>query len=571
MLSIKNFFKIFICAFVFSTLSGYSLAGGHTSPNNLDNWDFDHDGNADALTDGLLLLRYAFGLTGDALVSNAIAEASPLTPLQVQENVAASTASFADIDNSGNVDALTDGLLLLRYLFGLTGDALLSSAVAENATRANANDIESYILSLMPSQTDLNDEQVTGGNSNSDDAIDESVNIVLNDEGEISGTADFYNSDFIKMNTFGAGQLIIEIVPDDNQSDIDCGLTQDIGPSSFSSNNFISDDTNTSINNDSSESNCNLTAQFTDDRDFYLFVDIADESVGSVSYTVNYSFLQLEPTEIGDACRIDEPYYPLPATYEYRKPEAGNSVEFDHLLYVVSNTGEVIEDDFKSNTIYYNISDIESIVPDATPSFIPSSDWGEVWSTDNLISALFIPESTITSNTTNFYLYPSDGSVKLIRSDSEVYSEYDSNKASWLWGSTMLPKLDTFTTFTYMSKNYELNQEWQRWVSDKNLSINDTSIVKTGIGCIETFILLRNETSVMEYDSYIYDLMDNGVKKFEIESTNYVHPTIGTVMSGDEIKGYPELNSSSPDAVGYRVKVISEINFYSELPDLIQR
>lgn len=62
MLSIKNFFKIFICAFVFSTLSGYSLAGGHTSPNspnNLDNWDFDHDGNADALTDGLLLLRYA--------------------------------------------------------------------------------------------------------------------------------------------------------------------------------------------------------------------------------------------------------------------------------------------------------------------------------------------------------------------------------------------------------------------------------------------------------------------------------------------------------------------------------
>jgi hypothetical protein len=113
-------------------------------------WDFDQDGNADALTDGLLLLRYAFGLTGDALVASAISESSPLTPEQVQENVAASTTSFADIDDSGNVDALTDGLLLLRYLFGLTGDALIASAVAENANRASADDIEAYIVSLYP-------------------------------------------------------------------------------------------------------------------------------------------------------------------------------------------------------------------------------------------------------------------------------------------------------------------------------------------------------------------------------------------------------------------------------------
>jgi hypothetical protein len=48
------------------------------------------------------------------------------------------------------VDALTDGLLLLRYLFGLTGDALIASAVAENANRPNAVDIEAYILGLYP-------------------------------------------------------------------------------------------------------------------------------------------------------------------------------------------------------------------------------------------------------------------------------------------------------------------------------------------------------------------------------------------------------------------------------------
>jgi hypothetical protein len=113
-------------------------------------WDFDQDGNADALTDGLLLLRYTFGLTGASLTDSAIASGSSLTEAEVEANVAASTTSFADIDGSGSVDALTDGLLLLRYLFGLTGDSLIDSAVAGGATRTSAADIEAYILSLYP-------------------------------------------------------------------------------------------------------------------------------------------------------------------------------------------------------------------------------------------------------------------------------------------------------------------------------------------------------------------------------------------------------------------------------------
>lgn len=113
-------------------------------------WDFDNDGNADALTDGLLLLRYTFGLTGGSLTDSAIASGSPLTPAEVEANVASATTSFADIDGSGNVDALTDGLMLLRYLFGLTGDSLIDSAVASGAERTTAADVEAYIISLMP-------------------------------------------------------------------------------------------------------------------------------------------------------------------------------------------------------------------------------------------------------------------------------------------------------------------------------------------------------------------------------------------------------------------------------------
>ena len=113
-------------------------------------WDFDNDGNADALTDGLLLLRYTFGLRGASLTDGAIASGSSLTLEEVEANVADSTTSFADIDGSDNVDALTDGLMMLRYLFGLRGASLIDGAVATGASRQSAADVEAYIISLMP-------------------------------------------------------------------------------------------------------------------------------------------------------------------------------------------------------------------------------------------------------------------------------------------------------------------------------------------------------------------------------------------------------------------------------------
>ena len=55
-----------------------------------------------------------------------------------------------DIDADGNVDALTDGLIIIRYLFGLRGQALINGAIADNALRTEAADVEAYIQSLMP-------------------------------------------------------------------------------------------------------------------------------------------------------------------------------------------------------------------------------------------------------------------------------------------------------------------------------------------------------------------------------------------------------------------------------------
>jgi len=55
-----------------------------------------------------------------------------------------------DIDANGSVDALTDGLIILRYLFGLRGENLVNSATASDAMRNDAADVEAYIQSLMP-------------------------------------------------------------------------------------------------------------------------------------------------------------------------------------------------------------------------------------------------------------------------------------------------------------------------------------------------------------------------------------------------------------------------------------
>ena len=53
--------------------------------------------------------------------------------------------------DDGDVDALTDGLLILRYLFGLQGDTLINGVIASDATRKTAEEIEAHLASLMPS------------------------------------------------------------------------------------------------------------------------------------------------------------------------------------------------------------------------------------------------------------------------------------------------------------------------------------------------------------------------------------------------------------------------------------
>lgn len=53
-----------------------------------------------------------------------------------------------DIDGNGQVEALTDGVLTLRYLLGLRGDALVAGATGACASRDTAA-IEAYLAARV--------------------------------------------------------------------------------------------------------------------------------------------------------------------------------------------------------------------------------------------------------------------------------------------------------------------------------------------------------------------------------------------------------------------------------------
>ena len=113
--------------------------------------DIDGNGQYDALTDGLLLLRGMFLLSGDALISGAVAsEAVYKTSDEVASRIDM-LGDLVDIDGNGTVDALTDGLVILRYLFNLRGDVLINDVIASDATVKTAEDVEAKIEQLIPS------------------------------------------------------------------------------------------------------------------------------------------------------------------------------------------------------------------------------------------------------------------------------------------------------------------------------------------------------------------------------------------------------------------------------------
>jgi hypothetical protein len=111
--------------------------------------DVDDNGSVDALTDGLMTLRYLIGLNGSSLTNGALGPNAQRTDPVAIVAYLDSVQVDLDVDGNGDADALTDGLMIVRYLFGLRGAVLITGAIGAGATRTTAADIEAYIATLL--------------------------------------------------------------------------------------------------------------------------------------------------------------------------------------------------------------------------------------------------------------------------------------------------------------------------------------------------------------------------------------------------------------------------------------
>ena len=114
---------------------------------------FDVDGDLEtaALTDGLIIIRYLFGFSGATLTNGALGIDAARSSEAVSSYLTDSNSEL-DIDGDGTSGALTDGLLLIRYLFGFSGGTLLSGAMGDGAERDTAVAVEAYIEERIPVQ-----------------------------------------------------------------------------------------------------------------------------------------------------------------------------------------------------------------------------------------------------------------------------------------------------------------------------------------------------------------------------------------------------------------------------------
>ena len=114
-------------------------------------FDVDESLEAQPLTDGLLVIRHLFGFSGDSLTSGAVSGEASRGSSDAIASYLTDADSQLDIDGDGDAKPLTDGLLLIRYLFGFSGDSLVTGAIGSDATRDTAEAVEAYIEERVPS------------------------------------------------------------------------------------------------------------------------------------------------------------------------------------------------------------------------------------------------------------------------------------------------------------------------------------------------------------------------------------------------------------------------------------
>ena len=113
--------------------------------------DVDGNGQAKALSDGILATRYLFGFEGQTLTQGAVGQGASRSEADQIASFLDEAGDRLDVDGNGSAEALTDGILLTRYLFGFEGQTLTQGAIGEGASRSSPEAVANYLQQFQPS------------------------------------------------------------------------------------------------------------------------------------------------------------------------------------------------------------------------------------------------------------------------------------------------------------------------------------------------------------------------------------------------------------------------------------
>jgi len=94
----------------------------------------------------VLLLRYLLGYRDTALITGAIGPGARRNATQIAQHIADTLTRF-DVDGDGQTLAMTDGVMILRRMLGITGSAITQGV--KNSARSDA-DVVLMIDALKP-------------------------------------------------------------------------------------------------------------------------------------------------------------------------------------------------------------------------------------------------------------------------------------------------------------------------------------------------------------------------------------------------------------------------------------
>jgi hypothetical protein len=114
-------------------------------------YDVDKNGSVSGFTDGIIILRWLFGFTGSALTAGALGSGATRTdPTAIAAYLGCVAGTMLDVDADGFLAGFSDGIMILRFLFGFVGSALTSGTLGQDAARTDPAAIAAFMDQFTP-------------------------------------------------------------------------------------------------------------------------------------------------------------------------------------------------------------------------------------------------------------------------------------------------------------------------------------------------------------------------------------------------------------------------------------